>query len=54
MARHGAATAWIRAGVPVDVVRELLGHVSPSSLAPYLHPIGEDLRAAVELVGVRG
>ncbi|MEV0537198.1 tyrosine-type recombinase/integrase [Kitasatospora sp. NPDC050463] len=54
MARHGAATAWIRAGVPVDVVRELLGHVSPASLAPYLHPTGEDLRAAVELVAVKG
>jgi integrase len=50
MLRHGAATAWVRAGVDEDVVQDLLGHVSRSSLTPYLHASEADKRAAVELV----
>jgi integrase len=38
MLRHSAATSWIRSGVPVDVAQHLLGHVSPSSMQPYLNP----------------
>ncbi|MFE5580206.1 tyrosine-type recombinase/integrase [Kitasatospora sp. NPDC056531] len=54
MLRHGAATAWIRSGVPQDVVQELMGHVSPASLAPYLHPTDEEKREAVMRVAERG
>ncbi|HTZ44881.1 MAG TPA: tyrosine-type recombinase/integrase [Jatrophihabitans sp.] len=46
--RHTAATTWLRQGTPRDVVQELLGHVSPSSMQPYLHPNEADQRAAVE------
>ena len=48
MLRHTAATRWIRSGAGRDVVQEMLGHVSPSSLQPYLHPTGQDKRDAVE------
>ncbi|MGW2590729.1 tyrosine-type recombinase/integrase [Streptomyces sp. NPDC001515] len=50
MLRHGAATAWVRAGVDEDVVQDLMGHVSRSSLTPYRHASDADKRAAVELV----
>lgn len=53
MLRHGAATAWVRAGVEHDVVSELLGHVSPASLAPYLHPTDADKREAVNRVAAK-
>jgi integrase len=46
--RHSAATRWIGSGVGRDVVQNLLGHVSPASLAPYLHPNEDDKRDAVE------
>lgn len=46
--RHTAATTWLRQGTPRDTVQELLGHVSPSSMQPYLHPDQADKRAAVE------
>lgn len=54
--RHSAATRWLRSGVGRDVVQELMGHVSPASLAPYSHPTDADKRDAVERVsgGVRG
>lgn len=48
MLRHTAATRWVRAGVDHDVVQHLLGHVSASSLQPYLHVNDRDTRAAVE------
>ncbi len=51
MVRHGAATAWIRGGQPRDVVQELLGHQSQSSMVPYIHTSEADKRAAVEKVG---
>jgi integrase/recombinase XerD len=50
MMRHTAATNWIRAGVPLDVVQKLLGHLSPSSTLVYLHASDADKRRAVETV----
>lgn len=50
MLRHSAATNWVRAGVDVDVVQKLLGHVSLASTTVYLHARDEDLRRAVEAV----
>jgi integrase len=46
--RHTAATTWLRQGTPRDTVQELLGHVSPLSMQPYLHPDEAGKRAAVE------
>jgi integrase/recombinase XerD len=46
--RHTAATTWLRQGTPPDTVQQLLGHVSPTSMRPYLHPNEADQRAAVE------
>ncbi|MFZ0160948.1 MAG: tyrosine-type recombinase/integrase [Kineosporiaceae bacterium] len=54
MLRHSAATNWIRAGVDVDVVRALLGHVSLASTTIYLHARDEDKRRAVEAVAAGG
>ena len=51
MFRHSAATRWLAADTPRDVVQALLGHVSPSSMNVYLHPTDEAKRAAVERVG---
>lgn len=51
MIRHTVATRWIRAGVDRDVAQDLLGHVSASSMQPYLHPTDDDKREAVERVG---
>jgi integrase/recombinase XerD len=48
--RHTAATRWVRSGVPRDVVQALLGHVSPSSMDPYVHASEQDKRDAVERV----
>jgi site-specific recombinase XerD len=48
--RHTAATNWVRAGVELDVIQELLGHASPSSSLIYLHAQDEDKRRAVEAV----
>jgi site-specific recombinase XerD len=50
MMRHTAATNWVRAGVPIDVVQKLLGHVSLCSTTVYLHAGDEDCRRAVEAV----
>jgi integrase/recombinase XerD len=50
MMRHTAATNWVRAGVPIDVVQKLLGHVSLGSTTVYLHAADEDCRRAVETV----
>lgn len=46
--RHTAATTWLRQGTPRDTVQQLLGHASPVSMQPYLHPNEADQRAAVE------
>jgi site-specific recombinase XerD len=53
MLRHAAATQWIRSGVDRDVVQALLGHVSASSMNPYLHASDTDKRAAIERVAAR-
>ncbi len=51
--RHTAATGWVRTGVARDVVQTLLGHVSPSSMDPYLHASDQEKRDAVERVAAR-
>ena len=48
--RHTAATRWVRAGHPLDVVQELLGPKSLDSTQVYLHASAEEMRAAVESV----
>lgn len=50
MLRHAAATNWVRAGVDLDVVQRLMGHVTFASTAVYLHARDEDKRRAVEAV----
>lgn len=45
--RHTAATRWIRAGIAVDVVQELLGHRHLESTRIYLHASSEEKYAAV-------
>ncbi|WP_242436544.1 tyrosine-type recombinase/integrase [Streptomyces sp. CB02488] len=50
MLRHSAATRWVRSGTAREVVQDLLGHVSPSSMEPYLHATDQDKREAVERV----
>ncbi|MGH9137866.1 MAG: tyrosine-type recombinase/integrase [Acidimicrobiales bacterium] len=50
MLRHTAATNWVRAGVPLDVVQKLLGHASLASTTVYLHARDGDRRRAVEAV----
>jgi site-specific recombinase XerD len=47
MLRHTAATNWMRNGERLDVVQELLGHVSWTSTQVYLHPSEEEMRNAV-------
>jgi integrase/recombinase XerD len=54
MMRHTAATNWVRAGVPIDVVQKLLGHVSLGSTTVYLHAADDDCRRAVETVAAGG
>ena len=50
MLRHTAATGWIRNGVARDVAQELLGHVSPASMDPYIHASDAETRKAVDRV----
>ena len=52
MLRHTAAERWRRQGVASDIRQKLLGHVSASSMEPYLHPTDEEKRAAVELAAL--
>lgn len=50
--RHSAATRWLRDGVSVEVVSELLGHSSVTTTsAVYGHLTAEDARAALEKAG---
>jgi integrase/recombinase XerD len=53
MVRHGAATEWIRQGHDRAVVKDLLGHVSDSSMGVYIHTSDEERRAAVERADAR-
>lgn len=51
--RHTAATAWIRAGVPIEVVSKLLTHRSVTTTSgTYVHLDVDDLRAELVRVGV--
>jgi site-specific recombinase XerD len=51
--RHGYATRLLRAGVPVEVVAELLGHASPTTTAQtYSHLTVEDHRRSLLAAGV--
>ncbi|WP_433259369.1 tyrosine-type recombinase/integrase (plasmid) [Streptosporangium sp. CA-135522] len=51
--RHSAATRMVRSGTRREVVQDILGHVSPSSMDPYLHASDQDKREAVERVAAR-
>jgi integrase/recombinase XerD len=51
--RHGAATEWIRQGTDRAVVKELLGHVSDSSMNVYIHVPDGAKRAAVQRADAR-
>jgi integrase len=51
--RHTAATSWIRAGVPIEVVSKLLTHRSVTTTSStYVHLDVEDLRAELVRAGV--
>jgi site-specific recombinase XerD len=53
MLRHGYATRLLRAGVPVEVVAELLGHASATTTSQtYAHLEVEDHRRALVAAGV--
>ena len=52
MLRHTAATNWMRNGERLDVVQELLGHVSWTSTQVYLHPSEEEMRNAVDALAL--
>ena len=47
--RHTRATRWVEAGLPLDLIQELLGHASPASTSLYTHPSPPRLRAAITL-----
>ena len=50
--RHGAATRWLRDGVPIEVVSTLLGHSSVTiTSSVYGHLTAEDARVALEKAG---
>jgi len=52
--RHCYGTALAAAGVPLDVIANLMGHVSTRSTEVYLHPSDAQRRAAVDqMVRVR-
>ena len=48
--RHGFASNLADSGAMLDEIQALLGHASPSSTKPYLHPSPDRLRDAVERV----
>ncbi|MFD6857899.1 tyrosine-type recombinase/integrase [Rhodococcus sp. NPDC060090] len=48
--RHGFASNLADSGAMLDEIQMLLGHASPTSAQPYLHPSSDRLRAAVERV----
>ncbi|MCU1556017.1 MAG: hypothetical protein JWN09_12 [Microbacteriaceae bacterium] len=53
--RHYAASAWLRAGIPINQVASWLGHASPSyTLETYAHVLGEaqDIAAVRRLNGI--
>lgn len=48
MCRHAFASNLADSGTALDELQKLLGHVSPASAEPYLHPSAARLRAAVD------
>jgi len=46
--RHYAATNWLRAGLNIRVVQELLGHENIETTGIYLHIVESDLMKALE------
>jgi integrase len=48
--RHGFASNLADSGALLDEIQTLLGHASPTSAQPYLHPSADRLRRAVERV----
>ena len=53
MLRHAAGSAMSDAGVGIDVVQSVLGHVSILSTQLYLHPNDDRMRDAVERLAQR-
>jgi site-specific recombinase XerD len=52
MLRHSAASEWIRAGVPIEVVSKLLTHANVATTSQiYVHLTVEDMRAALAKAG---
>jgi integrase/recombinase XerD len=52
--RHSAASEWIRAGVPLEVVSKLLTHANVATTSgTYVHLDVEDLRAELVKAGLR-
>jgi integrase len=49
--RHTAASLMVKSGVPLAVVRDVLGHSTIKMTERYAHLAPENLRKAVELVG---
>ena len=50
MLRHATGTEMADAGVPIDVVQQVLGHRSIISTQVYVHPSERRMRDAVEAV----
>ena len=51
--RHSAAGRWIRSGVDVQTVRELLGHADITTTMRYVHTNIQAKRKAVDLLDSR-
>ena len=51
--RHGSATAMLAAGVPLNTVGNVLGHLDPRTTKRYEHLVTEPLTAAVATIGRR-
>lgn len=49
--RHAFGSNLADSGALLDEIQMLLGHASPTSSQPYLHPSADRLRAAVDRVG---
>jgi integrase len=51
--RHSYATALVRAGVGIHLVRDLMRHASLQMTSRYLHSLGPEKHAAASLVSLR-